>query len=105
MTRRMSLCFTFNFTQRGRYHWVYVGFFYPEPMLRPVSWALPSCFSLVVLVAGKGTLYADESSANSKKENVDTCSREGEWAEGSDCLQVLMVGRWAWCLDAPNMSL
>ena len=43
--------------------------------------------------------------ANAKKENVDTCSRKGEGAEGSDRHQVLMVGRWYLCLDAPNISL
>ena len=43
--------------------------------------------------------------ADAKKENVDPCSRKGEGAEGSDRHQVLMVGRWALCLDAPKMSL
>ena len=42
---------------------------------------------------------------NTKKENVDPCSQKGEGAEGSDRHQVLMVGRWALCLDAPKMSL
>ena len=42
---------------------------------------------------------------NAKKDNVDTCSRKGEGAEGSDRHQVLMVGRWDLCLDVPKMSL
>ena len=43
--------------------------------------------------------------ADAEKENVDPCSQKGEGAEGSDRHQVLMVGHWALCLDAPKMSL
>ena len=43
--------------------------------------------------------------ADAKKENVDPYSQKGGGAEGPNHHQVLMVGRWALCLDAPKMSL
>ena len=51
------------------------------------------------------TLSSSRRLANAKKENVDPCSRKGEGEEGSDRHQVLMVGCWALCLDAPKISL
>ena len=53
-------------------------------------------------------MYRSSSShrlADAKKENIYPCLRKGEGVEGSDCHQVLMVGRWDLCLDAPKSSL
>ena len=70
--------------RKGRYHWVYFGFNYPNPCY---DQAHGSCLRVLHLVRrGKAldTSSTSRHSVDSVMENVDPCPREGEGAEGSD---------------------
>ena len=62
--------------RRGRYHWVYFGFNYPNPCY---DQAHGPCLRVLHLVR-----RWSRRSINSVMGNVDPCPREGEGAEDSD---------------------
>ena len=72
--------------RRGRYHWVYFGFNYPNPCYDQAHGPCLRVLHLVSLRRGKAHYEMDRSSTNrpsadSKVGNVDPCPWEGEGAE------------------------
>ena len=99
VTRRMSLCFPFSFTRRERYHWFYVGLFYPKPMLWPVAWALPFLIFTCCPWGRKSHTVC--------KWIVCRKSSFGQFKEG-ECWS-LLTGGWRggriWSLSGPDVCL
>ena len=84
-----SLCITW----RGRYHWVYIGFFYPSPCCDQAHGPCLRVLHLVSLRWGKARYAMNLSLTNhplvdSNMGNFDPCPREVEGAEGSDRCRV-----------------
>ena len=93
--------------RRGRYHWVYFGFNYPNPCY---DQAHRPCLRVLHLVRRGKTLDSSMSrrSINSVMGNVDPCPREGERAEDSDRRRVWLslfaqcsVNGWSLVLSTP----
>ena len=83
--------------RRGRYHWFYFGFNYPNPCYNQ---AHGPCLRVLHLVRRGKTLDSSMSrrSVNSVMGNVNPCPREGEGAEGSDRRRV-WLSLFAQCSD------
>ena len=73
--------------RRGRYHWVYFGFNYPNPCYDQAHWP---CLCVLHLLRRGKTLDSSMSrrSIDSVMGNVDPCPWEVEGAEDSDCRRV-----------------